>query len=64
MLEYKQFLNNNRHRHMRTYTDTKLWSLKSFLKLATQPLLIQDTLMNSKPDNSELEGSTCVLSSF
>lgn len=24
MLEYEQFLNNNRHRHMRTYTDTKL----------------------------------------
>lgn len=63
MLEYKQFPNNNHHRHMRTYTDTKLWSPKSLLKLATQSHLIQDTLINSKPDLG-LGGSTCVLSSF
>lgn len=64
MLEYKQFPNNNRYRHMRTYTDTKLWSPKSSSKLATQPVLIQDTLINSKPDSLGLGGSTCVLSSF
>lgn len=48
MLEYKQFPNNNHHQHMHTYTDTKLCSLQSLLKFATQPLFIQDTLMNSK----------------
>lgn len=43
MLEYKQFLNNNHHQHMHTYTNTESRSLRSFLKLAMEPLLMQDT---------------------
>lgn len=57
MLEYKQFPNNNHHWHMRTYSDTKLWSPKSFLKLATQSLPIQDMLINSKSDSLGLEAA-------
>lgn len=32
MLEYKQFPNNNHHRHMRTYTDNKIVISQKFPK--------------------------------